>query len=87
MEAQNVYIPIGAVVSFLIPPIMGLLKKKFPDWDKKAWFPLVFGATATVAAAAAAGQVHNPQDLVNVIGVGLSGGGIASSLRDVVAGK
>lgn len=78
---------IGAIVAALTPFVMQGVKKFFPTWNKKAWFPLVFGSIASVGTAMAAGQLLDWQSAVIAFLVGLGAGGTASSVRDVVVGK
>jgi len=83
----NIILAVGAVVSVIIPPLMNWLKEKFPSWEKKALFPLIFGAVSTAAASMSLGQVHDwPSVGISVL-TGLGAGGVASSIRDVAVGK
>ena len=67
--------------------LAGLLARAVINTNQKAWFPLVFGAIASLAAALSAGQVNTLDQALTAFLVGLGAGGVSSSARDVVVGK
>jgi len=81
----NIWVQIGLVVTALVPFLTAGLKKLFGSTKWNAVLPLVVGIVATLAGALGAGQIAGWGDIVPVLMVGLSGGGLGSSVRDVYA--
>lgn len=67
--------------------VMVFLKSMFPGWGAKAWAPPLIGLVTAFLGALATGGVHDVPSLIGWMGTGLAAGGVASSLRDTVAGK
>ncbi len=67
--------------------LMVILKKQFPDWQRKAWAPSAIGLVTAPLDTMATGQITSLPTLTAWLHSGLAAGATASSARDVAVGK
>jgi len=80
-------VSLGIVFSTIIMYVTSRLKLKFPNWDKKAWFPVVLGILLFICAGLISKDIVSIQSLIKYIISGIATGSIASSIRDIYKGK